>query len=699
MAGKKTDKNHKPVAPTLGTTKSGSLRQRLLIFVGGLIVLSLLGSTLSLYRITEVNRLMDTINRVAIPLGKVLTQLQADAEVYRREMERSVGYSHWKDAHWKPRAAPKWIHEILRSEIARTQAFLAEDGGWGENLPQGSIERWKEWSRTVTESFEQLELEGAQLLRTLEQGGEGAAGDLYVTWNSHLVEWLRQVQWGGAEYERTLRQTFALAEKQVADLRTGLEIILVVVVILSLLLLWLGERAIRPLREITDLARDIAARGLRKEDKALFPEMPLSRSDEVSGLTREFHRMATALLEREKTVESQKHQLQEQNHLLRRIGELNQNILKSVSSVLVVTDLNGRITHCNPSAEHLLGTEAVGKDLFQMLKLAPLFAKFGQNFQTAQGPITSVLLSKGPLRVEACEIEGRVFGGHIGPLKRSQKSEGVGEHTESQGAILVLEDFTEEVELQQRLRHAENLAAVGRMSAQVAHEVRNPLHSIGLEAEMALERVLELGDIPLKQSVQSILASVDRLEKITQNYLKLSRLSTGKREVVDIGSILESVLALYTPACEAQGIQVDWRRLTNLPLQVRGDADLLEQALGNLFRNALEALASVRGPRVTWSMGLAETGRIWIRIEDNGPGVAEEIRDRLFVPFVTSRPQGTGLGLSFVRKVIEDHGGQIHWLPPTELGQGAVFEIALPALGPAYVDNSSINQGNETYAH
>ena len=185
----------------------------------------------------------------------------------------------------------------------------------------------------------------------------------------------------------------------------------------------------------------------------------------------------------------------------------------------------------------------------------------------------------------------------------------------------------------------------------------------------------------LKQSLQSILRGVDRLEKITENYLKLSKLSTGHRGEVDLGEVLESVLATYTSACEAQGVRVDWRREKNARLTVWGDRDLLEQVYGNLMSNALQALEGAKqsgvAPKVLWSLGNTETGKVWIRIEDNGPGVSKEIRSKLFTPFVTSRAQGTGLGLSFVKKVIEDQGGAIDY---RDGRGGACFEIVLPIL-------------------
>lgn len=195
------------------------------------------------------------------------------------------------------------------------------------------------------------------------------------------------------------------------------------------------------------------------------------------------------------------------------------------------------------------------------------------------------------------------------------------------------------------------------------------------------------GNLQLRQALQSILSSVDRLDKITENYLKLSRLSAGRKAEVDLGETLESVLATYAPACEAQGVSVDWSREPGARLAIHGDRDLLEQVFGNLLRNALQALegfeqsALVR-PKVFWAMGCAESGKVWLKIEDNGPGITPEVRSKLFTPFVTTRAQGTGLGLSFIKQVVEDHGGTISCLE-REPGKGACFEMTFPPLPSA----------------
>lgn len=648
--------------------RRASLRSRILGFVGALIVLSLLGSTISLYRITEVNRLLDAINRVSVPLGRLFTQIQADAELLARELDRGLGNSHWKDPHWRPRPVPRWIADVLESEVARVGELMKNETAWAA---ADSRVRWQEWASQLSQDLTALRRDAARLATALEQKDLDSAAQLHPALVGSLENWQRQLQWGAIEYERSFRQTFSLAESRVTELRTGLEMILVVVVALSLLLLWLGERALRPLGELTGLAREITRRGLRKEDKALLPEIAVNRDDEVGQLRREFLNMATALLEREKTVETQKQRLVEQNRLLREMGELNENVLKSIEPALIVVDLEGKIAQANPAAARWLDPGAEGQAIPQTI----LGTELGAWPRVRQLELDGLTAADGGSRkLEPRQLEGRMYGAEVFSLK--------GEAGEARGAILVVQDLTEELDLQERLRRAENLAAVGRMSAQVAHEVRNPLHSIGLEAEIASDLATRLGNPALKQALQSILSSVDRLEKITENYLKLSKLSAGAKGRVDLGEVLEAVLATYAPVCESRGVKVDWKREAGATggLEVFGDRDLLEQVLGNLFRNALQAVEgpSSRIARIEWSVGRAESGAVWVSIRDNGPGISEEVRARLFTPFVTTRAQGTGLGLSFVKKVIEDHGGRVVCAEPRP-GEGARFEVSLPA--------------------
>lgn len=634
--------------------KAGGLRGRLLGWVGALVLISLAGSTLSVYHIGQVGRSLDRINRVSVPMGRLLVQLESDAESFRREVERRVvslaGAGH------QPIPPPAWLEDVISSEFERLGEYLHKD----EELTKDAGARWVQWQGDASKEFTAIR---AQIASQVSAPRVDEARALIPRMNS----WFRQIQWAASEHDRWVRARFSRAEAQVSELRTGLQVVLVVVVALSILALWLGERALRPLAQLSVLVRQIRERGPRREDKQALPLFAHGRLDEVGTLAREIHQMATSILEHEKQIEAREARLEEQNRLLREAGELNWDILASIESALLVTDAQGRITQCNPAAADWLKTQAeslIGRRI-QDCASVQVFPELKQDALQA-GRLLPVL------------SDDRTLGGRIIPLR-------------SGGWIVLIEDQTEDRALQERLHQAENLAAVGRMSAQVAHEVRNPLHSIGLEAELALESAGKSSDPTVRASLQSILASVDRLQTITENYLRLSKLSSGERRASDVASILESALALYAPVCEAQGVLVDWKQVGGARARVSADRPVLDQCLGNLMSNALQALYEYQQggsvpfdflPRVRWTYGCAESGRVWVRVEDNGPGISDSVLPRLFQPFVTGRAQGTGLGLSFVKKVVEEHGGEIqaysHGSDPAF--PGACFEIFLPAV-------------------
>ncbi len=525
-----------------GSKVSGTrIRSRVFGFVGALIILSLLTSSLSLLQISKTNRTLDSINRVSLPLNKLFSQMQIDVDVFRREAVRGIGSIHWNDAHWSPQSIPRWITEVIEGELSRAQSLV-------DRLPESATD-WKSWIRDLSTDFNRLKTDGDEIAAALARRDLAEASKRYPAWNALLEEWGKKLQWGIALHEQTLRDRFTESQSSVGQLRTGLELILGVVVCLSLLMLWVGERALRPLDELTRLVRSITERGLKRSDKDHLPELQLHRDDEVSALAREFHRMATQLLEWEKVVDGQKRVLADQNLLLK-----------------------------------------------------------------------------------------------------------------------------EKVELQEKLKEIEHLAAVGRLSAQVAHEVRNPLHSIGLEAELALETATAVGNSSLRSALQAILASVDRLEKITENYLRLSRMGSGEQSEAELSELLQNTLATYATAIERAGVRVDWNGQSERMVAVLVETTNLEQAIGNLLNNSLQAGCT----RIEFSLGHYETGRAYIRIEDDGHGIPESGREKLFTPFSTTKAQGTGLGLSFVKKVAEEAGGEVRFLEATKLG-GAGFEIILPS--------------------
>lgn len=296
-----------------------------------------------------------------------------------------------------------------------------------------------------------------------------------------------------------------------------------------------------------------------------------------------------------------------------------------------------------------------------------------------QEPLRRILVGKGLSEAVGLGIQvvkGRVLSTRVLPLRDEipKPAEGL-PSGRPQGLVIWIEDLTEESALQERLSRAEKLEAIARMSAQVAHEIRNPLHSIGLEVELALEAAPPKN---VEESLLSISKSVGRLDQITRNYLMLTRTSSGKKEAVDLVTILRDVLATYAPQCGESKIHVEIQGPPEA--WIWADRRLMEQAIGNLMKNSIQAIEGQSVRSITWELMSLESGRWRLAVSDSGPGLTQDVIDHLFIPFVTTRAEGTGLGLSFVKQVIEAHEGSVQWVQNESAQSGARFEILLPGI-------------------
>ena len=228
----------------------------------------------------------------------------------------------------------------------------------------------------------------------------------------------------------------------------------------------------------------------------------------------------------------------------------------------------------------------------------------------------------------------------------------------------------------------ERLATVGRMAAQVAHEVRNPLMSIGLNTELLDEEVAGLNASPSAREeshalLQAIQREVERLTEVTENYLTLARLPDPELGSGRVEDVLEDLLLFQGEELSRAGIAVNFEPDEDLP-EVRADTNQLRQAFMNLVRNAAEAMSG--GGELTVG-AKRQGGDVEVSFSDTGPGVPEEERDRIFDPLYSTKPDGTGLGLAVTRQILETHGGAIRC--EGKLGGGTVFVVRLPTAALA----------------
>ncbi|HTP28041.1 MAG TPA: ATP-binding protein [Anaeromyxobacteraceae bacterium] len=244
------------------------------------------------------------------------------------------------------------------------------------------------------------------------------------------------------------------------------------------------------------------------------------------------------------------------------------------------------------------------------------------------------------------------------------------------------------------LLRAERLAAVGRISAQITHEIRNPLNAIGLNTELLAEEVAKLdlfdrntdearrprggpqAHAELRSLVQAIGREVDRLNAVAEEYLRFARLPRPIFVREDLNELLRGLAEFVRPELAAANVELHLELASEL-LLVRVDEGQLRAAFLNLLRNSQEAMP--HGGAVELATQLAGGGSVEAMVRDTGGGIPAEALPRIFDPFYSTKEKGTGLGLAFAQQVVQEHGGLIRC--ESTLGGGAVFTVRLPQAG------------------
>jgi len=228
---------------------------------------------------------------------------------------------------------------------------------------------------------------------------------------------------------------------------------------------------------------------------------------------------------------------------------------------------------------------------------------------------------------------------------------------------------------QQELVVAERLATVGRLSLRIAHEVRNPISAIELNAEMLEDIVRDRNDVAMKEAaalVAAIRDQVTTLDALTEEYLAFARFPRPHFEEESVNHLVQELADFVRPVATRQGLSLNVEVDPNVPM-MEIDRGLLRQAVLNLLKNGLESLSS--GGELTIESRF-DGEAVEIRVSDTGAGIPVDVGPRLFEQFFTTKPQGTGLGLSITRQIAEEHGGEVRWANRQD--RGATFTIRLP---------------------
>ena len=355
---------------------------------------------------------------------------------------------------------------------------------------------------------------------------------------------------------------------------------------------------------------------------------------------------------------------------LDRVRAFNENILESLDDGLLVLDLSDRIVRWNPAIDALYGVSrsaATGRALDEIFD-----APFVEAMRAARRDAPSgAHLSRMPLAARG-EKDGQtlVVDVAVVPLRASD-----GSGVTTVGTIVIVEDITARVRLEEQLQISEKMASIGLLAAGVAHEVNTPLTGISSFTQMLLENADP--EDPRTKLLEKIERQTFRAARIVNGLLNLSRPgseASTERAPVELGGVILEVLALLEHQFEAQRIKVR-RDFTNQPLVVMGMEHKLQQVFLNLFLNAKDAM-----PKGGWlSVSTrAEDGWIVAEIGDTGSGIPNEYIARIYDPFFTTKStsHGTGLGLSITYGIVREHDGSIDC--DSTLGQGTRFTLSFP---------------------
>jgi PAS domain S-box-containing protein len=436
-------------------------------------------------------------------------------------------------------------------------------------------------------------------------------------------------------------------------------------------------------RRITSPLEKLRAGALAVAGGDLAHRIDVRSADEIGELAATFNRMTNDLQAQQAALQEANRELDTQLREVSNLERYNARVLASMTNGVVTLNMEGCIVKWNDMAARITGypvAEVEGRLCRELFASSPSFVRLLLDGIHGKG----VWWERG---VSFIRPDGREV-----PLEinTSLLEDDTGHTT---GLLGIFRDLSLVRELEQRLRRADRLAAVGRMAAMVAPEIKNTLVALKTFIDMVPRRAKDPAFIARFQDI--VPKEVDRVNAIMEDLLELSRPPRISPRPLDLQEILARCVALYEQQAAERGIAIV-QDLAPALVQVRADPEYLLRALGNLTINAIQAMTAggtltIRtGSGVPWQSTLAETTAhvdlgtdddtaqpfVFIAVVDTGTGMTPNQLDSLFTPFFTTKEKGTGLGLALTHKIIEEHQGYLH--VESQFGVGSTFTILLP---------------------
>jgi signal transduction histidine kinase len=391
------------------------------------------------------------------------------------------------------------------------------------------------------------------------------------------------------------------------------------------------------LRSLKRIARSMERLGRRQAGA-----VDLTRDDELGALAARVNKLGDKLGERVH-------------------ADQMKGILDSLEDAVIVLNARRQVVFCNEPAEALLGKwiDSAFAETSEPLQaqdhpLAPFVAElFEDGIERRNAPV-KVPFPDGQAR-ELAVSSYRIPGGdRLG------------------GGVLALRDLDPVRAVQSLVTYSQKLAALGRLTSGVTHEVKNPLNAMRIHLELLKARIGNTNPAA-RENVDVIAHEIQRLDRVVQGFLKFVRPEEVNLAPVDVGGLLAEVARLMTPEAARAGTRIALDMAPEVP-PVSGDAGLLQQACTNLVTNAIQAMPN--GGAVTLGACRGRDGGVEVRVRDEGVGIPGEDLERIFRLYYTTKPQGSGIGLSMVYRIVQMHDGRID--VDSEVGRGTVMTMTLP---------------------
>lgn len=443
-------------------------------------------------------------------------------------------------------------------------------------------------------------------------------------------------------------------------IKTSLLVMLLIVTLLIVFAaIWFGFYVARgltvPIGKLADATRRVA-------EGELDFVLEKSSGDEMGTLVDSFNRMTRDLLAHKQQIEEANQALQAGNQELDKRRRYTEIILLNVAAGVISVDEKGRVTTINRFAEELLGVshdQVIGRDYHAILRSEHLAILDGFLAELA---VSGKLSMQRPLRLT---VRDETFFLRVNFTKLED------EEGQPLGVVLVFDNLTE-------LEKAQRMAAWREVARRIAHEVKNPLTPIQLSAQRLRKRYLdriegerEIFDLCTK----TIINQVDELKRLVSEFSSFARMPSVQKSVNRLPEMVLEVLALYREAHK----QIAFRFVDDPAApEFSFDRKQIKRVLINLIDNAVAVLPADGGGEVEVVLSYDPEGqRVFVEVRDNGPGIAEEDKLRLFEPYFSTKKSGTGLGLAIATTVVADHGGYLRVKDNEPVGSRFIIELPL----------------------